>query len=358
MMLDRPLQRFAVHTRLMTWPLRAIAVLGLGLFFWLASGIAIPAAMESLSGRLQGLVTIFLGIFLEALPFLLAGVLASSAIHLFVSAEMVQRLSPRNPLLAALVGSLIGLVFPVCECGSIPTTRRLLAKGTPLPLGIAFVLAAPVVNPIVIISTWVAFGGRLEIVLGRVGLTILVAVVVGLVLGIHPRPSELLHLVPTPEDHEHGPECQHDHDHSHNHEQQPGETHIHAVLRHASAEFFEMGRYLVIGALIAACLQTIIPRTALLELGQGPVVSALVLMGLAVALSICSTVDAFVALAFAQSFMSGALLAFLVFGPMIDLKSILMFRTTFRARTVALIVLLTFQLTLLAAVMINLYLIL
>jgi uncharacterized membrane protein YraQ (UPF0718 family) len=291
------------------------------------------------------MVTIFLGIFIEALPFLLAGVLASSAIHLLVSPERIRQLSPRAPVLAALAGAALGLAFPVCECGSVPTTRRLLLKGAPLPLGIAFVLAAPAVNPVVIASTWIAFSGRPAIVVGRIALTVLIAVIAGLVLGTHPRPNELL-MLPTQAHPDHDV-----HDHS-----APGEGRLRAVLTHASGEFFEMGRYLVIGAVIAAALQTLIPRVTLLTLGQGPVVSVIALMGLAVVLSICSTVDAFVALAFVGSFLPGAILAFLVFGPMIDIKSVLMFTTTFRRRTVALMVLLIFQMVLLVSVVINLYL--
>jgi len=321
------------------WLSLALAVLLLAL----AAGMADPDTLAGLGGRLQSLVTIFLGIFIEALPFLVAGVFASSLIALFVSADQVRRLSPHAPVPAALAGALLGLAFPVCECGSVPTARRLIAKGAPLPLGIAFVLAAPAVNPIVIASTWVAFGGRPEIVVGRIGLTILIATAVALALGIHPQPASL--LVPIIEST--------DHDHAHSH---AGQSRLRAVLEHAAEEFFEMGRYLVIGGLIAATLQTFIPRTLLLSLGQGPVVSVLALMALAVVLSICSTVDAFVALAFASSFLPGALLAFLVFGPMVDIKSVLMFSTTFRRRIVALIVLLTFQMTLLIGVIINLYL--
>jgi hypothetical protein len=321
------------------------SILATALLLWVAGGLPAPEPLARLATQLQGPVTIFLGIFIEALPFLLAGVLASSAIRLFVSSAQVRRLSPRSPILAALAGSLLGLAFPVCECGSVPTARRLLAKGAPLPLGIAFVLAAPAVNPVVIASTWVAFGGRPEIVVGRVVLTVLIAAAVGLVLGAGPRPHELLAPTDRPYDDAHD----HDHDHS-------GAGRLRAILEHASEEFFEMGRYLVLGALIAATLQTVIPRSTLLALGQGPVVSVIALMVLAVVLSICSTVDAFVALAFASSFLPGALLAFLVFGPMVDIKSVLMFSTTFRRRTVALMVLLTFQMTLLAAVIINLYL--
>ena len=327
-------------------PPRTAIWLGLALaaaLLAIAGSSANPVGLAVLNGRLQNLVTIFLGIFIEALPFLVAGVFASSLIALFVSDDQVRRLSPRAPVAAALTGALLGLAFPVCECGSVPTARRLIAKGAPLPLGIAFMLAAPAVNPIVIASTWVAFSGRPAIVVGRIVLTIVIAAAVGLALGIHPQPESLLAPIAEATDHDH------DHDHA-------GQSRLRAVLEHAAEEFFDMGRYLVIGGLIAATLQTFIPRTLLLSLGQGPVVSVLALMALAVVLSICSTVDAFVALAFAGSFLPGALLAFLVFGPMIDIKSVLMFGGAFRRRVVALIVLLTFQITLLIGVIINLYL--
>ena len=142
------------RTRLTPPFLALLLVLGI----WIASDLVPPTILAAWSGRLRGFVTVFLGIFIEALPFLLAGVLVSSAIHLYVSAAQVQRWSPRNPLLAAIAGSILGLAFPVCECGSIPTARRLIAKGAALPAGIAFVLAAPVINPVVLAATFVAFG--------------------------------------------------------------------------------------------------------------------------------------------------------------------------------------------------------
>jgi len=255
----------------------------------------------------------------------------------------VQRWSPRNPLLAAVAGSILGLAFPVCECGSIPTARRLIAKGAALPAGIAFVLAAPVINPVVLAATFVAFGSW-EMVAWRAGLTILFAVIVGLLLGTPRDPATV--VLPAV--------SQGAHPDDHAHEHQWGA--FHQILTHASAEFFEMGRYLIAGSLLAAALQTLVPQQALLALGSGPVLSVLVMIALAVVLSICSTVDAFVALALASTFSPGAILAFLVFGSMIDIKSTLLLTSTFRRRTVALMVLLCFQLTLLAGVALNVYL--
>ncbi|HMQ29703.1 MAG TPA: permease [Chloroflexaceae bacterium] len=336
------------------WAPPALAALLLGLV-WVAGDVGVPEGLAPWTGRLQGFVTVFLGIFIEALPFLMAGVLVSSAIHLFVSPATVQRLSPRNPVAAAVAGACLGLAFPVCECGSIPAARRLMAKGAALPGGIAFALAAPVVNPVVLISTFVAFGSW-QVVAWRAGLTVLIAALVALVVGLAPRRDLVLAPgVDALDDHDHA-HC--DHDHGHDHGAAAGQGTwgaARAVLGHANAELFEMMRYLVAGALLAATLQTVVPQQPLLALGGGPLVSVLVLMALAALLSICSTVDSFIALSFVGTFTPGAVLAFLVFGPMIDIKSTLMLTSTFTRRTVATIVLLCAQLALLAGVVVNLF---
>ena len=305
-----------------------------------AIGLAGPGWSMHLLVRGQIAATVFLGIFIEAVPFLLLGTLASGVLQVFARPELIQRLSPRSPFLAALAGVAIGLCFlPVCECGTVPATRRLLAKGAPLPLGIAFLLAAPVVNPVVIVSTSIAFRGQPGMVIGRVALTIAVAVLAGVILG---RRGATDVVLSPPDSHDH---ATHD----------PGPRPL-RLLRHAGGEFLEMARYLVVGALIAAVFQTLVPQEAVLALGQGPILSVFVLMGLAVLLSICSTFDSFVALAFAGSFLPGATLAFLVFGPMIDLKSVLLFDTTFRRRTVAALVGLTATLIAATTIAINLFL--
>ena len=316
---------------------------------WLGSGLLVPGAFDPAVTRARSFITIFFGIFVEALPFLMAGVLVSSAIHLFITPERLQRIVPRQPFAAAVCGSLLGLAFPVCECGSVPAARSLMAKGAPLPLGIAFMLASPVINPIVIVSTFVAFNGVFgwQFVAWRVGLTIVVAVTVSLVLGVTKFPERIL-VVDALDEHNH------DHDHNHNHDHNPDSSPatsgwLSALLGHAGDEFFEMSRYLVIGGALAAGLQTFIPPSLLLAVGQGPLLSVLLMMALAVVLSICSTVDAFVALSFVGAFAPGAILAFLVFGPMIDIKSTLMFTSTLQRRTVVLMTLLILQLVLLLA---------
>jgi uncharacterized membrane protein YraQ (UPF0718 family) len=126
------------------------------------------------------------------------------------------------------------------------------------------------------------------------------------------------------------------------------------VLDIAVDEFFEMGRYLILGSLLAALMQTVVPQSVLLGVSQGPFSSVLAMIALAVVLSVCSTVDAFIALAFANTFTLGSVLAFLVFGPMVDIKSTLLFLRVFKRKAVAYLILLPLVMTLLFAVFMNL----
>jgi uncharacterized membrane protein YraQ (UPF0718 family) len=326
-----------------------------GLSRWLVSAILLGLVLVILYtslpvsswtwlwGRLSTFATIFLGIFIEAVPFLLMGTLLSGLVDVFVSEDWLARLSPRRALPAALVGASLGLIFPICECGTVPLTRRLFRKGLPLPAGIAFLLAAPVLNPIVIFSTAAAFGwGRM--LLWRLGLSLIIAVTVGLVFSVEKEPINILRSsafeVELPML-----------------EARQAEKSIPEKLRRAlvisTDEFFEMGRYLVLGASLAGLLQTFVSQTSLLAIGNGPLLSVIVMLALAVLLSICSTVDAFIALSFAGTFSFGSVLSFLVFGPMVDIKSILMFMQVFRRRTVFYLVLLPFLLSLLAGLAFN-----
>ncbi|NJN93957.1 MAG: hypothetical protein HC875_07610 [Anaerolineales bacterium] len=143
-----------------------------------------------LSDQLQTFVTIFLSIFIEAAPFLLAGSLVSGFIEVFVDQKMLYRITPRQPLLAALAGASLGLVFPVCECGVVPVTRRLYQKGLPVSMGIAFLLAAPVINPVVFASTFAAFGWG-PMLWGRFGFSFLIAAAVGFLFYLA-QPKEVL----------------------------------------------------------------------------------------------------------------------------------------------------------------------
>ncbi len=308
-----------------------------------------PLSWTALAEQLGTFTTVFLGIFVEAAPFLMLGTLASGLVEVFFNQNDLSRLVPRNPLGAAVVGSVMGLVFPVCECGVVPLTRRLVRKGLPLSAGVAFLLAAPVFNPIVIASTLAAFGPG-PVLYGRLGLSLLIAVSTGAVFAFQRHPERLLLAASLP-----GVSGgSHDLPVALPAPRAPLASRLGRVLTIAVDEFFEMGRYLVMGGLLAALMQTFLPQSVLLGVSAGPVVSVLVLVALAVLLSICSTVDAFIALAFAGTFTTGSLLAFLVFGPMVDIKSTLMFLGVFKRRTVAYLILLPLLMSLLAGIFINL----
>lgn len=317
----------------------------IGVLVIILLGILPWRAFLELGSRLNLFATVFLGIFIEALPYLLLGTLVSGLVEVFLDRDRMARLISKRPIPASVTGALMGLVFPVCECGVIPLTRRLFHKGLPLSAGVAFLLAAPVFNPIVMFSTAAAFGWG-TMLAWRLGLTLLIAVVIGLVFSVEKDPSNVLlsRLMTS-----------HEPDHTHGHDETASSfsDKIQKALLICADEFFEMGRYLIIGAVLAAGLQTFIPQAALLSIGSGPIFSVLAMMALAIILSICSTVDAFVALGFVGTFSFGSILSFLVFGPMVDIKSVLMYSQVFRRKAVAYIVLLPFLMSLLAGIVFN-----
>ncbi|MDY7433158.1 permease [Bacillus sp. V26] len=278
--------------------------------------------MTAQSSFLQ-LNSIFISILIEAIPFILIGVILSGIIQMFVSEEMIARIMPKNRFLAVLFGALAGILFPACECGIIPITRRLLLKGVPLHAGVAFMLTAPIINPIVLFSTYIAFGNRWSVVFYRGGLALAVSVIIGIILSYQFKDNQLL----KPD------EPGHRHNHHHTLLQKLGGT-----LRHAIDEFFSVGKYLIIGAFIAAAMQTYVKTSTLLAIGQNDVSSSLVMMGLAFVLSLCSEVDAFIASSFSSTFSLGSLIAFLVFGAMVDIKNLLMMLAAFKKRFVFLLI--------------------
>lgn len=300
----------------------------------------------------------------EAVPFLLLGVLLSGLLLLFVDDRKLIAVLPRNPLLGALVGSSIGFLFPVCECGNVPVARRLLLQGAPAPVAIGFLLAAPTINPIVIWATWTAFRDQPEIVVLRVVFSLMIATLIGWVFSAQADLRSILqpavaNSIPRPQ--------------ASSTLQQGGNTNLlqsgtfllaqpgqpirmdaselqatlvassatkplterlRLLLENTIQELRELGGVLVLGSLVAALIQVAVPREIILNLGQGPVSSIVAMMILGGVVSICSTVDAFFALSFASTFTSGSLLAFLVFGPMIDLKGLGLMLTIFRGRAV------------------------
>lgn len=300
--------------------------------------------ISMIAEQIGSLITVFLGIFIEAAPFLLLGTVASGLVEVFIRREDILHFMPRNALLATLIGGVMGFTFPVCECGVVPLTRRLFKKGLPISAGITFLLAAPIINPVVLASTFAAYGWG-KTLIARLAVGLLVGVCVGLVFSLNRNPTGVMNSPDAVPGEVNAGAL---------HYAGPLRERIQLALRIAGDEFFEMGRYLIIGSLLAALMQTLVPQSILSTLGSGPLTSVLAMEVLAFVLSVCSTVDAFLSLAFVNTFTAGSILGFLVFGPMVDIKSMLMFTSVFRPRIVAYLVVLPFLMVTLIAVFINL----
>ena len=268
-------------------------------------------------------VLIFTSIVVEALPFVLLGAAVSALIEVYVSDGTFEKLA-RLPVPLQLPGAALGgLAFPVCECGSVPVARRLISRGLHPSAGLAFMLAAPIVNPIVLLSTIVAYRGRgiaTEMVIGRAGLGLLLAGLAGWAIGAQGAKGLLRARADEPD------VCRHE---GHGHPASKGR----AFVEHLAGDFFFMGRFIVIGGALAAALQTIIPQDIVSGVARTPLIGSLALMGIAFVLSLCSEADAFVAVSFTQ-FPLGSQLAFLVFGPVVDAKLSFLYGATFRKRFV------------------------
>lgn len=349
--------------------------------------------------------TLFLSLLVEAIPFLLLGVLFSSLLLWFVDEQKLLSYIPPHPLLGAFVGSLVGFLFPVCECGNVPVARRLLLQGVPSSVAIGFLFAAPTINPIVIWSTWTAFRDQPEIVILRVVFSLAIATILGWVFSVQkdlrpvvqPAIARALPIVdlPQPSDSEvQGASLLQSGTYFLGESEEPlrleslpawktqkllkkpakkaplavkpvrapwktifftpTKERWGSMLENMVQEFRELGGVLVLGSFIAALIQVAVPREFILNLGQSPVTSILAMLLLAGVVSICSTVDSFFALSFSSAFTSGALLAFLVFGPMIDIKTVGLMLSVFKARAVFYLVILAFQLTFLLTLAVNL----
>jgi uncharacterized membrane protein YraQ (UPF0718 family) len=292
--------------------------------------------------RIATIWAIFQGLLIEALPFLFIGVLiAGLARWIAPGGRWLKRL-PDQPILAPLSGAALGFALPACECGNVPVARRLLAGGASMGSALGFLFAAPVLNPIVLASTWAAFPDQPWLIAARPLGALLVAVVLSGVLQRLPegqllersllaerrlsqplaeaslleRKSGVLGIPPPPR-------------------AEPSRPSLRTVLEHSTREFLNLAVLLILGSLIAATVQTLLPRSWLLAVGGAPTLSILSLMLMAVVISVCSSVDAFLALGFAAQITPGALLAFLVLGPVVDLKLLGLFGVIMRPKAIA-----------------------
>jgi uncharacterized membrane protein YraQ (UPF0718 family) len=268
----------------------------------MSSALAVPAV--------QTWMTIFISVFLQATPFLVFGVVLSAVIAVYVPASFFAKALPSHPALAVPVASAAGVVLPGCECGSVPIAGALVRRGVTPAAALAFLLSAPAINPIVLTATAFAFPGQPMMVVGRGVASMLTACAMGWLWLRIGRPE----WIKLP----HRPEL-------------AGMGKGAAFWAAARHDVMHAGGYLVLGAMAAATINVVVPQRWLQTLGANPVLGVISLAVLAVVLSICSEADAFVASSL-KEFSLTAKLAFLVVGPMIDLKLFAMQTGTFGRR--------------------------
>jgi uncharacterized membrane protein YraQ (UPF0718 family) len=305
----------------------AIFALAVALLLWLK-----PAATNSLAlslpNKLQDFITLTLSVVVEALPFVILGALVSVGIRLFATTQRFIQLLPKHPLLRRLSISFLGSLMPVCECGNMPVARGMVITGLSVAESTTFLLAAPIVNPITVLTTYEAFRLDPSIVWIRVVGALLIANLVGGLIALYKDQTELVSkgFYKTLCKVEMADEHHHDGHHHADHHASRWQEGI-AVFR---SEVSLMLKMLCLGGAIAGLTQIFVPREVLTSLGGHPILSILAMISLAFIVSLCSNVDAFFALAYSSTFTAGSIVAFLGFGPMIDIKMLALMRTTYK----------------------------
>lgn len=289
---------------------------------------------------------IFTSILMQAFPFMLIGVLISSAMHVFIPDGWLVKVFPTKFGLGFLTALFAGALFPVCECAIVPVMTRLVKKGVAPGIAVTFMLSAPIINPIVVISTLYAFPGQPKVALLRVAFGLGIALLVGILISVSGLTKNVIlrpeadveedvhcceaHTEEEPHTHHDGCECaccQHEHAAS-------AASKWRTLFNHAGEEFFDVGKYLVVGALLTSLARTLVPESSFTTLGTQKGLSLFVMMTAAFLFSACSTSDAFIGRGFSGSVPLGAIMGFLVFGPMMDVKNILMLFSGFKKKYV------------------------
>ena len=282
--------------------------------------VALLSPGAPLPTRAQDGLTLAISVLVEALPFVVLGVVLSIVVQVWIPPGAIERWMPRNPWGRRAVLSLLGMLIPVCECGNVPFARGLMMRGFGVAETLTFLIAAPIVNPIVILTTHQAFGFDDGILVARLVGGYAIANLIGWLYSRHPDPNGLVtdrfraacEIVET-----------------------EGGGRGRRSLAQFVVELRAVMPALVIGSALAGAVQVLVPRDLLLAIGSNPALSIVAMIALAIVVSICSNVDAFFALSFASTFTPGSLVAFLLVGPLVDLKMLALLRTTFRGHVLA-----------------------
>ena len=301
----------------------------------------------------------FTTIMLEAIPFLLLGALISAIIEEFVSEERISKMIPKNRVLGSLVGIFLGLFIPACDCAVIPIAMRLKKKKVPTNVIVSFMLASPIISPVVLLSTFFAFGETEKMLLFglempklfvyRTIFGILVALVVGIILDIVCKDSVLKEESVANHEHYHHHHHEHEHIHTcnHHHEGCSCSTHeketgpigrVKNIFNIMYGDFMGIISYMAVGAILAATMQILLPISNIGGIVQNKYISTFIMMLLAFALSLCSTSDAFIARTFMNSLSKNSILAFILLGPMIDIKNTIVLNKSFNKKFVIVLI--------------------
>lgn len=303
---------------------------------WLASG-GFKKSIEQAAPSAQDFLTLTLSVIVEATPFLILGIVASALIRRFLPPDRLVKILPGRPFLRRLTLSITGMALPVCECGNVPVARSLMAHGLKPSDVISFLFAAPILNPITIIATMTAFSMEPRMVWWRAIFALIIVQITAFIVSFMKDDNII-----NPEFKDY---CAHNKDRSN----------LKSLFSDSRNEFWQLFTMLTIGALIAAGTQMFVPRSIINVIGGDIFMSVIAMVGLGFVISICSSIDAFFALAYVRTFTTGSILAFLLAGPMVDIKLIMLMKTTFKLRFIFTVMTIIFALSILAGVGVNLY---
>jgi uncharacterized membrane protein YraQ (UPF0718 family) len=271
--------------------------------------------LRSLYDKIQSVSTYFLSILMQALPFLLLGAFVSAALQILIPSGWLMKRFEEQNYSSFLFAAIAGFFLPICDCGLVPIVSGLLKKETPLPQTITFWLTSAAVNPIVFLSVLYAFPDKPWLAVLKAAAGISVGILVGLILKlVNIKTRDVIHT---------------------NLSLRVGSTILESngegmtgklstIFAGAKIEFFRVSKYVILGAMVSSLMQTVMPPALKTYIGGSTIVQVLIMIVFAMFMSTCSTSNAFIGRSFTRNFALIPVLSFIVLGPMLDFKNMIM----------------------------------